>query len=61
MKKLLIGFMFGVVLATAGGVWAWGHTRTDRNVRDIKDLLERQEAQRKWDQKPSLFAAPPCP
>jgi len=48
MRQFLFGLLMGTVLATAGGVWAWGHTPTDQ-LRGLRDDLQRQQQQEQID------------
>ena len=51
MRQILFGFLVGVIVATAGGAWAWSHTATDR----VERLLERQEQRQQQRDIQELF------
>ena len=51
MRQILFGVLLGVIVATAGGAWAWSHTHQDR----LERYLERQEQRQQQRDLQELF------
>lgn len=43
MKQFLFGLLLGLVLATAAGVWAFGHTPGDRVANELRQLRQQEQ------------------
>lgn len=42
MKRFIVGLLLGMLVST-GMAWAFGHTPTDRVVKELRQLRENQE------------------